>query len=301
MSKVIQDVTAGTAGGILQVLVGQPFDIVKVRMQTSPKGTYSGMLHCAGGILKNEGPLAFYKGTVPPLLGIGICVSIQFGALEWSKRLFAQQNLLHGQGGERGLTLSGDQLYISGVFAGVANSVVSGPVEHIRIRLQVQNQKSPMFFKGPFDAVKQIYSKYGIAGIYKGQPVTILREAVGYGAYFLTYEKLVQREMKRKGIKRHEVSPVNAVIYGATAGYALWALIYPIDMIKSRMQTDGFTPSTGQKYTSTLDCVRKVWRTEGIGAFTRGLGPTLIRSPFANGATFLGFEMASRLMSSRAA
>jgi hypothetical protein len=31
------------------------------RMQTSAKGTYSGMLHCAGGILKNEGPLAFCK------------------------------------------------------------------------------------------------------------------------------------------------------------------------------------------------------------------------------------------------
>ncbi len=30
-------------------------------MQTSAKGTYRGMLHCAGGILKNEGPLAFYK------------------------------------------------------------------------------------------------------------------------------------------------------------------------------------------------------------------------------------------------
>lgn len=57
----------------------------------------------------------------------------------------------------------------------------------------------------------------------------------------------------------------------------LWAIIYPIDMIKSRMQTDGFTPETGQKYKSTLDCVRVVWRTEGIGAFTRGLGPTLIR------------------------
>lgn len=85
-------------------------------------------------------------------------------------------------------------------------------------------------------------------------------------------------------------------------------------MIKSRMQTDGFTPATGQKYASTLDCVRTVWRTEGIGAFTRGLGPTLIRyvlfatlsyelhrnnlfrSPFANGATFLGFEMAMRVL-----
>jgi solute carrier family 25 carnitine/acylcarnitine transporter 20/29 len=30
-------------------------------MQTSAKGTYKGMLDCASGILKNEGPLAFYK------------------------------------------------------------------------------------------------------------------------------------------------------------------------------------------------------------------------------------------------
>ena len=118
--------------------------------------------------------------------------------------------------------------------------------------------------------------------------------------YFLTYEKLVQREMAQKGIKRDQISPQNAILYGAAAGYSvrkvsswsqcqqlvlmcaslsmkLWAIIYPIDMIKSRMQTDGFTPETGQKYKSTLDCVRVVWRTEGIGAFTRGLGPTLIR------------------------
>jgi solute carrier family 25 carnitine/acylcarnitine transporter 20/29 len=93
----------------------------------------------------------------------------------------------------------------------------------------------------------------------------------------------------------------------------LWAVIYPIDMIKSRMQTDGFTPATGQKYKSTMDCVRTVWRTEGFSAFTRGIVPTLIRcvypnplpsvtphnylsSPFANGATFLGFEMAIRVL-----
>ena len=88
-------------------------------------------------------------------------------------------------------------------------------------------------------------------------------------------------------------------------------------MIKSRMQTDGFSAADGQKYKSTLDCVRTVWRTEGLPAFTRGLTPTLIRyapsnaivkayertdntrfgrSPFANGATFLGFELASRVL-----
>lgn len=295
MSNAIKDLMAGTPGGIAQVLVGQPFDIVKVRMQTSAKGTYSGMLHCAGGILKNEGPLAFYKGTLTPLLGIGVCVSIQFGVLEYAKRIFTAQNLARGEGGEEGKMLSGGQLVIAGVAAGLANGVVSGPVEHIRIRLQTQSNTNPMY-KGPFNAMKQIVSQYGIAGLFKGQAVTFLREATGYGVYFLAYEKLVQREMTQKGIRRDQINPMNSVLYGATAGYALWAVIYPIDMIKSRMQTDGFTPSTGQKYASARDCVRKVWRTEGIGAFTRGLGPTLIRSPFANGATFLGFEMASRLL-----
>ena len=58
--------------------------------------------------------------------------------------------------------------------------------------------------------------------------------------------------------------------------FQLWAIIYPIDMIKSRMQTDGFT-AADQKYKSTLHCVRTVWRTEGAPAFVRGLVPTLIR------------------------
>jgi len=295
MSKTVKDLTAGTAGGIAQVLVGQPFDIVKVRMQTAPQGTYKGMLHCAGGILKNEGPLAFYKGTVSPLVGIGACVSIQFGALESTKRYFIARNLASGTGGPDGRTLNSGQLVTAGVAAGLANSVVSGPVEHIRIRLQIQSNDNRIY-SGPLDAVRKILRSNGIAGIYKGQVPTFAREAIGYGAYFWAYEKLVQREMAQKGILRDQISPLNAVLYGAAAGYALWACIYPIDMIKSRIQTDGFSAEDGRKYNSTLDCVRKVWRTEGIKAFTRGLTPTLIRSPFANGATFLGFELASRAL-----
>ncbi|KAG6873452.1 hypothetical protein C0995_015541 [Termitomyces sp. Mi166 len=220
MSKTLKDLTAGTAGGVAQVLVGQPFDIVKVRMQTAPKGTYKGMIDCAGGILKNEGPLAFYKGTLTPLLGIGVCVSIQFGALEWTKRYFAEQNRRNGKGGSNGSLLTGSQLLTAGVFAGLANGVVSGPVEHIRIRLQTQSNANPMY-AGPWDAIKKIYSGYGIAGIYKGQAVTLLREASGYGVYFLTYEKIVQWEMKSKGIRRDQINPLNAVLYGAIAGYAV--------------------------------------------------------------------------------
>jgi Mitochondrial carrier protein len=172
-----------------------------------------------------------------------------------------------------------------------ASHTISLPNQNVGLQTQPDKNR---IYNGPFDAIKKIFSQHGIAGIYKGQGVTFLREAMGYGVYFLAYEKLIQREMKQKGIPRNEIKPVNAVLYGAAAGYAvflflmliitlnhtlfqLWAVIYPIDMIKSRMQTDGFTPSTGQKYTSAVDAFRKVLKTEGIGAFTRGLGPTLIR------------------------
>jgi len=295
-SNTLKDLTAGTTGGILQVLVGQPFDIVKVRMQTAPKGTYSGMLGCAKGILVNEGPLAFYKGTLTPLLGIGLCVSIQFAALESSKRYFARINIEQGQGGPDGKTLTLPQLAAAGAFAGVTNGFVSGPVEHIRIRLQTQSDKNRLY-SGPLDAIKKISRSHGIAGLYKGQVPTFAREALGYAAYFCTYEALVQRYMRIHQVPREALPSPLAVLYGAIAGYALWALIYPIDVIKSRVQTDGFS-GPSRKYASTLDCVRTVWRTEGPAAFARGLGPTLVRSPLANGFTFLGFELASRALNS---
>jgi solute carrier family 25 carnitine/acylcarnitine transporter 20/29 len=61
-------------------------------------------------LLKNEGPLGFYKGTTAPLVGIGACVSIQFGALEAAKRYFKGQTV----NGELGIS----QLFAAGAFAG---------------------------------------------------------------------------------------------------------------------------------------------------------------------------------------
>jgi len=139
--------------------------------------------------------------------------------------------------------------------------------------LQTQSNTKPIY-SGPGDAVKKIYSSYGIAGLYKGQVATLAREAIGYGAYFYAYETLVQRHMARTHTKREELPATYAVLYGAAAGYALWAFIYPIDVIKTRMQTDGFSAADGRVYSSTMDCIRKAWRTGGI---TNGLLPTLIR------------------------
>jgi len=90
----------------------------------------------------------------------------------------------------------------------------------LRIGLQTQSNSNPTW-NGPWDAIKKIHSAHGIKGLYKGQVVTFLREAAGYGVYFLAYEKLVQREMIQKGIRRDQISSAHTILYGAAAGYAV--------------------------------------------------------------------------------
>lgn len=121
LSKTSRDVLAGTSGGVAQVMVGQPFDIVKVRLQTAQHGTYTGIADCAARIIKSQGPLGFYSGTLTPLLGVGACVSIQFGVVGAVKRHFARRN------GSSADALNNTQLYLAGGAAGVANSIVACP------------------------------------------------------------------------------------------------------------------------------------------------------------------------------
>lgn len=292
-NQVYKDLFAGTIGGITQVLVGQPFDIIKVRLQSSHE--YKSMSDAALQIGRKEGILGFYKGTALPLIGIGACVSIQFGCLEAAKRALRQRNLDCGSSSELSLA----QLYLAGATAGVGNSLISGPVEHVRIRLQASSTTQQLNrFVGPLDAIQRIVKSDGIfRGLYYGQSITIAREFHGYGMYFLGYEWLIERHMKSNDCSRSEVSTGWAMLYGAGAGYSMWLSSYPLDQIKTRIQTDALpSQSTSRKYFGMIDCMKKIYRFEGFKGFLRGLTPTLIRSPLVNGATFAAFEATMKMI-----
>lgn len=72
--------------------------------------------------MRNEGVLAFYKGTATPLFGVGVYVSTQFGMFHFLKRFFGNINEKKGRN-----ELSGGQLFMSGFGAGVAASFVACP------------------------------------------------------------------------------------------------------------------------------------------------------------------------------
>lgn len=124
-----------------------------MRIQTAPPGKYSGIVDCISDIFKKGGPMAFYKGTTMPLIGVGACVSIQFGVVQYFKGLFREENV--AKHGKAGLHLTQWQLYASGAAGGIANSVLAAPIEQVRIRLQTQQT---LVYHGPFDCLKQYVS-----------------------------------------------------------------------------------------------------------------------------------------------
>ncbi|KAI0165240.1 mitochondrial carrier [Hypoxylon sp. FL1284] len=288
-----KDLFAGAAGGIAQVLIGQPFDIVKVRLQTTT--AYSSAVNAATTIYAREGALAFYKGTLTPLLGIGACVSIQFGAFGWARRTFESANQSSSPSGRPDLSYG--QYFAAGAFAGVANSVVSGPVEHVRIRLQTQpHGAAERLYAGPADCVRQLTARAGVLrGLYRGEAVTLYREASAYGMWFLTFEYLMNADAARNRVRRDDVPAWKVALYGGVAGEALWLASYPFDVVKSKMQTDGF--GAQMRYPTMRDCFAQTWRAEGMRGFWKGIGPTLVRAMPVSAGTFAVVEATARAIS----
>ncbi|KAJ2867065.1 mitochondrial aspartate-glutamate transporter agc1 [Coemansia erecta] len=69
-----------TVAGVIASGTVTPADVIKTRLQSSaqPSPPYRGLVDCASRILQNEGPSAFFKGTIPrcltmaPLFGIAL-------------------------------------------------------------------------------------------------------------------------------------------------------------------------------------------------------------------------------------
>merc|ERR1719243_304248 len=70
---------AGFLAGCGSVILTQPQDCVKSRMQgEAAKELYSGTVDCALKMMKNEGPTAFFAGSVPRMVQVGMTSGISF-------------------------------------------------------------------------------------------------------------------------------------------------------------------------------------------------------------------------------
>jgi len=287
------DFFAGCVGGCAGVLVGHPFDTVKVRIQTQDARNplYKGTFHCFTSIIRKESVQGLYKGISSPMAGVTVVNAIIFGVYGNVQRNMPAPDSLFS-------------IFLAGSTAGIVQSVVCSPMELAKIRLQLQadldmtrtvgtntrsfKNKLRTRYSGLFDCLKKVKTADGWRrGVFRGYGVTVLREAPGFGTYFLSYELL-----SRSFSQGSDGGTLSILLAGGLSGIASWVLTYPIDVVKSRLQAD-----CAGVYRSAYHCAVESYRNEGWKVFTRGLNSTIIRAFPTNAATFVAVSWTLRMLS----
>lgn len=175
-------------------------------------------------------------------------------------------------------------------------TIITAPFERVKVLLQIQGQKQlapgeKPRYSGGVDVVRQLYKEGGIRSVFRGSAMTLARDGPGSAAYFATYE-YIKRSMTSKdanGKASGDLSLTAVMVAGGAAGVAMWIPVFPVDTIKSRLQSAEGRPTIG-------GTISGLYRNGGFKAFFPGMGPAMARAVPANAATFLGVELAHKAM-----
>ncbi|CAI7580398.1 hypothetical protein N7533_009866 [Penicillium manginii] len=291
----LRSLGAGAAGGLCAVIVGHPFDLVKVRLQTADKGVYQGAMDVVRKTVAREGLVrGMYAGVSAPLVGVTPMFAVSFWGYDVGKTLVNKFSTVPVVNNTQQFSIA--QISAAGFFSAIPMTIITAPFERVKVLLQIQGQKTlapgeKPKYSGGMDVVRQLYKEGGIRSVFRGSAMTLARDGPGSAAYFAAYE-YIKRSLTPKdadGNLTGELSLPAVVAAGGAAGIAMWIPVFPVDTIKSRLQSAPGKPTIG-------GTIRSVYASGGYKAFFPGFGPALARAVPANAATFLGVELAHKAM-----
>mmetsp|Transcript_11827 Transcript_11827/g.20281 ORF Transcript_11827/g.20281 Transcript_11827/m.20281 type:complete len:310 (+) Transcript_11827:300-1229(+) len=293
-SRVAIDLAAGTCAGIAQLFVGHPFDTIKVKLQNMPMPQpgqppmYTSAMDAVRKTIAEEGIKGgLYKGMGAPFATVAV-----FNAILFATNGFMKTNVRRFGNVPDGEDLSIAQYAVCGTGAGVAVSFVATPTELVKCRLQAQSGAgasgtAAVMYSGPIDVARKTFASKGLPGLFKGLAPTLARELPGNTCYFAAYEGVKKGLASAQHKSTKELGVLDLMTAGSFAGLAFWGSVYPMDVIKTRIQTDS---DMNPKYRGILDCTRQIVKAEGVSALYRGVGPCLARSVPANAICFVVYE-----------
>ncbi|KAJ9135049.1 hypothetical protein P3X46_032270 [Hevea brasiliensis] len=291
MGDVAKDLTAGTIGGAAQLIVGHPFDTIKVKLQSQPAPQpgqppkYAGAMDAVRQTLAAEGPRGLYKGMGAPLATVAAFNAVLFTVRGQMEALLRSQP---------GAPLTVSQQIVCGAGAGVAVSLLACPTELIKCRLQAQSalagsgpEAVAVKYGGPMDVARHVIkSEGGMRGLFKGLVPTLGREVPGNAIMFGVYELL--KQSLAGGQDTSQLGRGSLMLAGGLAGGSFWLMVYPTDVVKSVIQVDDYR---NPKFRGSIDAFRKILASEGVKGLYKGFGPAMARSVPANAACFLAYEV----------
>lgn len=321
------DFWAGYLSGAVSILVGNPLDIIKVRLQAraADAGVSSSALKSLPG--GNGAWSEALRGLPAPVLTYGALNALLFttynSTLGFMTNSVAQSDLPQSAAPQPTYKAH----FAAGVLAGLATFVISAPTELVKCRAQLVSSTAP----GPsssWSIARQTVRLHGVVGLYQGGVVTSIRDAVGYGFYFWTYKASqdIWDRVALDHVGHRENSSANeaakVLLCGGLAGVATWASIFPLDVIKTRVQTQNYlammtpipprTPSFNAQASEddllltslrsgrearlkgALAVAHDAYMMEGAGVFFRGLGVCCIRAFIVNAVQWATYEYIMR-------
>ena len=240
-SEPTVNLLAGGVGGLSSLVVGHPFDTVKVRLQTM-RGSgcgppqYKNARDCLLKILRNEGAGTLFRGMSGLAYTSVPRFALIFYANSWGR-------LLAMKPGEKDVQLK--HILLGGVFSQLGKSgqarlltkylssavvapTVTAPMERVKVLLQV----FPTKFSGQRDCLSYILRTEGWQGLFRGSLLTVARDIPAFCSYFATYETL----RSVVATEEDEVGVVMTAIIGAISGVVGWAVELPADNVKNSYQ-----------------------------------------------------------------
>ncbi|EJD02463.1 mitochondrial carrier [Fomitiporia mediterranea MF3/22] len=298
-------VVCAISASYISTFAGYPLDSLKSRLQTSRNAIT--VPRMARQVFREEGIRGFYRGLWIPLFTISFVRAASFTIYNGTKDFLRFQDLL-----------SRDKLFdvaclggLGGATAGALISFGSAPFELVKVRRQLEysiaESKGIKLVKPPTttQAVKDIVRSSGLRGLYIGLPLHLLRDTSGTALYFLEYDgmrHLMGRLPSGEQGPTPTWLPMPASIVpffcGSFSGVTSWALIYPLDVVKTKVQTRALAGERkrgiGETFYRLLrgpDPAHPRTLYEGISRMYRGLGISALRSITTHGLLWTFFDL----------
>ncbi|RCI10359.1 hypothetical protein L249_4371 [Ophiocordyceps polyrhachis-furcata BCC 54312] len=230
---------AGGIGGSTGDLLMHSLDTVKTRQQGDPNipPKYTSLGQSYYTIWRQEGiRRGLYGGWIPALGGSFPATVLFFGSYEWSKRLLIDHGMQH------------HLAYLSaGLVGDMAASIVYVPSEVLKTRLQLQGRYNNPFFhsgynyRGTFDAARTIVRTEGAAALFYGYKATLYRDLPFSALQLMFWEQF--HHWARRYKQSRDVGIPLELLTGAAAGCLAGVITCPLDVVKTRLQTQVNPPT----------------------------------------------------------
>jgi len=182
----LQTLAASMSSGIICQTGVYPIDLVRTRMMTSP-GVYTSIWDCCMSTIRNEGPMAMFKGLLPANMFAVPYYGTQFFVYDMLKIQYSTFN--------RPVDDPRPANALIGIPLGAISSMsacfVAFPFQMAWKRLQVQGVGGrPMLYSGAVDCIQQVVAKEGIKGVYAGLVPNLIKLAPTGAISFMAVEAI---------------------------------------------------------------------------------------------------------------